>query len=125
MDIKRTKRIEAEMKKEISLLMANEIKDPRLSAMASITAIELTNDLSQAKIFISVLGDREDKENSLAGLESSKGFIKKELGSRLKLRHIPDLIFKLDETIEHGLYMDKLIDEVIKRDNENRKNHEE
>lgn len=125
MDIKRTKRIEAEMKKEISLLMANEIKDPRLSAMASITAIELTNDLSQAKIFISVLGDREDKENSLAGLESSKGFIKKELGNRLKLRHIPDLIFKLDETIEHGLYMDKLIDEVIKRDNENRKNHEE
>lgn len=125
MDIKRTKRIEVEMKKEISLLMANEIKDPRLSAMASITAIELTNDLSQAKIFISVLGDREDKENSLAGLESSKGFIKKELGSRLKLRHIPDLIFKLDETIEHGLYMDKLIDEVIKRDNENRKNHEE
>lgn len=125
MDIKRIRRIEAEMKKEISLLMANEIKDPRLSYMTSITAVELAKDLSQAKIFISILGDREEKESTLTGLESSKGFIKKELGNRLKLRHIPDLIFKLDETIEHGLYMDKLIDEVIKRDNKNRKSHEE
>lgn len=121
MDIKRVKRISAEMQKEISMIIANEIKDPRVSPMASVTAVELKNDLQFAKVFISVLGDDKEKEETIDGLNSSIGFIKRELGERLNLRHIPELSIELDESIERGLYMDKLIDEVIKKDNENKR----
>lgn len=124
MDLKRTRRIAQELKKEVSSIISIDLKDPRVSSLASITDVELTNDLSQAKIFVSIIGDDEEKEETIEGLNSSKGFIKKELGQRLRLRHIPDLIFVLDETIERGIYMDNLIDKVIKQDEENRKRHE-
>ncbi len=124
MDLKRTRRIAQELKKEVSSIISIDLKDPRVSGLASITDVELTNDLSQAKIFVSIIGDDEEKEETIEGLNSSKGFIKKELGQRLRLRHIPDLIFVLDETIERGIYMDNLIDKVIKQDEENRKRHE-
>ena len=124
MDLKRTRRIAQELKKEVSSIISIDLKDPRVSSLASITDVELTNDLSQAKIFVSIIGDDEEKEETIEGLNSSKGFIKKELGQRLRLRHIPDLIFVLDETIERGRYMDNLIDKVIKQDEENRKRHE-
>ena len=124
MDLKRTRRIAQELKKEVSSIISIDLKDPRVSGLASITDVELTNDLSQAKIFVSIIGDDEEKEETIEGLNSSKGFIKKELGQRLRLRHIPDVIYVLDETIERGIYMDNLIDKVIKQDEENRKRHE-
>lgn len=124
MDIKRVRRIAGEMQKEISMIIANGIKDPRVSPMASVTAVDLKNDLQFAKIYISVLGDDKEKQDTIDGLKSSIGFIKKELGERLKLRHIPDITIHLDESIERGIYMEKLISEVMKKDNENRKNDE-
>ncbi len=124
MDLKRTRRIAQELKKEISSIISIDLKDPRVSSLASLNDVELTNDLSQAKVFVSIIGSDQEKEETIEGLNSSKGFIKKELGQRLRLRHIPELIFVLDETIERGIYMDNLIDKVIKQDEENRKKYE-
>lgn len=123
MDNKRTKRIEKELQKEISAILATEIKDPRIDSLVSITDIDLTNDLEQAKVYVSSLGDEDKKEEILEGLRNASGFIKRELGIRLKLRNIPELIFKIDNSIERGIYMDNLISKVIKEDEEKRKKY--
>lgn len=118
MDKKRIRRIESELKKEISMIINQDIKDPRIADIISITEIDLTDDLQSAKVYFSVLGDDKEKQDSLEGLNSSIGFIKRELGSRMNLRHIPDLKLILDEKIEEAMRMEKLIDDVIKKDNE-------
>lgn len=114
----RIKRIASELKKEISSIINNELKDTRISPITSITELNLSDDLQSAKVYISVLGDKEEKIKTIEGLKSSKGYIKKKLGSVMNLRHIPEIIFTLDEQIENALKMEKLIDEVIKKDNE-------
>lgn len=119
MDKKRLGRISQEIKKEVSNLIANEVNNPKVSPMTSVTDVEVTPDLQFSKIYISVLGDDKDRENTLEGLESAKGFIKYELGKRLSLRNIPDITFINDTSIERGLYMDQLIDKVIRQDEEN------
>lgn len=124
MNDKRTKRIEKEIKKEVALIISTGIKDPRVGPMVSVTDVDLSNDLEFAKIYISTLGDDDEKQDAIDGLENATGFIKRELGIRLKLRHVPDLIFKLDESIERGIYMNKLIDDVLKADEENRQKHD-
>ncbi|MDO5026590.1 MAG: 30S ribosome-binding factor RbfA [Tissierellia bacterium] len=123
MDNKRTRRIAKELQKEISAILATEIKDPRINSLISVTDVDLTKDLEQAKVYISSLGDEEDKEDILEGLRNASGFIKRELGIRLKLRNIPDLIFKTDDSIERGIYMDNLISKVLKEDEEKRKKY--
>ena len=123
MDDKRTRRIEHELKREISSIMANDIKDPRVSTLASITAVDMTRDLQFAKVFVSTIGDEKEKEDIIEGLKNASGFIKRELGARLNLRHVPELTFHLDESIERGMYMGKLINDVLKQDEENRKKY--
>lgn len=123
MDDKRTRRIEHELKREISSIMANDIKDPRVSTLASITAVDMTRDLQFAKVFVSTIGDEKEKEDIIEGLKNATGFIKRELGARLNLRHVPELTFHLDESIERGMYMGKLINDVLKQDEENRKKY--
>lgn len=125
MDKKRIKRIESELTKEISLLIRNDIKDPRIAPITSVTEIKLTDDLQSAKIYISVLGDEEEKSETIEGLKSSIGFIKKELGRRMNLRHIPDLKIVLDTNLEQALHIESLIDRAIKQDNEARNEREE
>ncbi len=123
MDNKRTKRIAKELQKEISAILATEIKDPRINSLISVTDVDLTNDLEQAKVYISSLGDLDEKEDILDGLKNASGFIKRELGIRLKLRNIPELVFKIDDSIERGIYMDQLISKVLKEDEEKRKKY--
>ena len=123
MDNKRTKRVAKELQKEISSILANDIKDPRIGSLVSITDVELSKDLEMAKVYVSSFGDRNEREDIIEGLENASGFIKRELGIRLKLRNIPDLRFLIDDSIERGIYMDKLISDVIRQDEENRKNH--
>ncbi|MCR3956070.1 MAG: 30S ribosome-binding factor RbfA [Gudongella sp.] len=112
MNEKRINRISEEVKKVVSELIQNEIKDPRISGMPSVNKVSVTKDLRFAKIFISVLGSEEDKQSTIEGLQSAKGFIRKEIGNRINLRHVPEPIFMLDESIEQALYMSKLIEEV-------------
>lgn len=117
---KRTNRISEEVKKVVSELIYNGLKDPRISPMITITNVEVTRDLSFANIYVSVLGEKKEKEEALEGLQSAKGFIRKEIGSKLDLRHVPEPIFHLDESIERGIYMSKLIDKVSEEDRENK-----
>ncbi|EEI83874.1 30S ribosome-binding factor RbfA [Anaerococcus tetradius] len=118
MNKRRTERISSEVKKELSKILRDDLSDPRLSneAMVSITDVEVTNDLSFADCYISVLGDEQKKEDVLDALDQAKGYIKILIGERMRLRSMPEFRFKLDNSIEHGAYMDKLIAETIAKD---------
>ncbi|GAB6988959.1 30S ribosome-binding factor RbfA [Paenibacillus pini] len=111
----RTGRVGEQIKKELSQLIQSELKDPRIGFL-TITGVEVTNDLSQAKIYISVLGDVEQKENSLKALDKANGFLRSELGKRIRLRHTPVLIFKFDESVAYGSHIEKLLGEISKDD---------
>lgn len=109
-------RMGEEIRKIISDLLFKGLKDPRLSAMISITAVEVTSDGSYATVYVSVLGMDSDKEKAAAqqqdtldALNSAKSFIRKEIGRQIKLRHVPDLIFKIDKSLEYGRHIDELI----------------
>lgn len=106
-------RISEEMKKEVSAIIQNDLKDPRLPKIVSVTSAEVTKDLRYAKIYVSVLGSQEDKENALKGLKSAAGFIRREAGHRMQLRYAPELIFNLDDSIERGIYISMLIDDTL------------
>lgn len=114
MNDKRINRISEEVRRVVSDLLLSEIKDPRISGMPSVNRVNVTKDLKFAKIYVSVLGNEEEKANTIKGLESAKGFIRKEIGRRIDLRHVPEPLFFLDETIEQAIHMSKLIDEVNK-----------
>ncbi|HSH34992.1 30S ribosome-binding factor RbfA [Schnuerera sp.] len=116
MNNKRINRISEEIRRVVSQLITREIKDPRVNSMTSITKVEVTNDLSYANIYVSVLGNKDIKNETLEGLKSAKGFIRKEIGNRIDLRHAPEPIFHLDESIEHSLYISELIEKVNKED---------
>ena len=127
MNKKRTARISSEVKREISKIIMDDLNDPRLSteAMVSVTDVEVTNDLSYADIYISVLGDNKIKDGVMQALNQAKGYIKILIGERMRLRSMPEFRFKFDNSIEHGAYMDKLIAETIAKDkkaNESREN---
>lgn len=107
----RVGRVGEQIKKELSLLIQNEVKDPRIG-FVTVTGVEVTSDLSQAKVYISVFGDEEKKSDSLKGLEKAIGFLRTELGKRMRLRHTPELIFKVDESIEYGSRIEKLLGEI-------------
>ena len=118
MNKKRTARISSEVKKEISKIIMDDLNDPRLSteAMVSDTDVEVTNDLSYADVYISVLGDNKNKEDVMEALNQAKGYIKILVGERMRLRTMPEFRFKFDNSIERGAYMDKLIAETIAKD---------
>lgn len=122
MNIKRVKRISEEIRRIVSQLITSGLKDPRVSSMISITKVEVTGDLRYANIYVSTLGDEKVKKETLEGLKSAKGFIRNEIGNNMDLRYIPEPVFYLDESIEQGVYISKLIDEVNKSDEEKRKN---
>jgi ribosome-binding factor A len=99
---RRIDRINGLLRQEISYLLARELKDPRLSGLVSITQVETSVDLRHARVFVSVLGSREEKEAALRGLTSASGFLRRELRERLSLKYIPELKFVLDESIERA-----------------------
>lgn len=108
----RSGRINEEVKKEISDIIRNEIRDPRLTAMTSVTRVDVTKDLRYAKIFVSIFGNDEEKKNSLSALKNSSGFLRRELGHRINLRYTPELIIELDTTIEHGMHINELLETI-------------
>jgi len=109
----RTDRISEEVKREVSAMIQNELKDPRLPKMISVTAAEVTRDLRYAKVYISVLGNEDEKRDAIRGLKSAAGFIRREIGRRIQLRYTPEMIFELDDSIERGVYISKLINETV------------
>ena len=109
-------RINGEVQKELSVIIQNEIKDPRIAPMTSVVAVEVAPDLKTCKAYISVLGNEEAAQNTLAGLKSAEGFIRRELARSINLRNTPQIRFILDQSIEYGVNMSKLIDEVNRKD---------
>jgi ribosome-binding factor A len=107
-------RINAEVQRVLSNLIIRELKDPRINPMTSIVSVEVAPDLKTAKIYISVLGDEASKESTLHGLRSAASFLRGQLAKELNLRNTPELIFVLDNSIEYGVNITKLIDEVKK-----------
>lgn len=107
-------RINGEVQKELSKVISQEIKDPRIDPMTSVIDVEVTPDLKYAKVYVSVFGDEEKKKATLEGLRSAAPFIRKHLASTINLRNTPELTFLIDESIEYGVNMSKLIDDVNK-----------
>ena len=105
-------RINEEIKRELTSII-RELKDPRLSSgMVSVLKADVTKDLKFCKVYISVMGSEEAKKGIAKGLESAKGFIKKEIASRVKLRAIPELIFTIDNSIEEGDRILKIMEQI-------------
>jgi ribosome-binding factor A len=116
-------RLAEEIRKIVSELIQREIKDPRLPAMVTVTAVEVTADGSFAKIFLTVFNSDQDgeekakiQEDALVALQSAKGYMRREIGKLIKLHHVPDLVFKFDTSSEYGRHIEELLDEVVKKD---------
>lgn len=105
-------RINQEVLKELSVLISNEVKDPRIALMTTVTAVEVAPDLKTAKVFISVLGDENAKNDTIKGLKSAASFLRSSLARNLNLRNTPELKFILDDSIEYGMRMNALIESM-------------
>ena len=109
---RRQQRLNEQFREEISDLLLKQINDPRLKGIISITEVSISPDMKHASVFISVLGDKEQKSSALQGMTAASGFIRRELGHRLDIRYIPELEFQLDETIEQAAHILDLIKQV-------------
>lgn len=107
-------RINGEVQREISRLISHEIKDPRIHPMTSVVSVEVAPDLKTAKVYISVLGDEESRKSTYEGLQSAASFMRGQLAKNINLRNTPELTFIMDQSIEYGVNMSKLIDDVNK-----------
>lgn len=97
----RANRVAEQMKKELGEILTMKLKDPRIG-FVTVTDVEVTGDLQQATIYISVLGSEKEKQDTLLGLTKAKGFIRSEIGKRIRLRKTPELLFEFDEAYEYG-----------------------
>ncbi len=107
-------RINTEVQKELSNILRSGIKDPRIAPWTSVVAVEVAPDLKTWKAYISVLGDKKAQEDTVAGLKSAEGYIRRELAHSLNMRNTPEIRFILDQSIEYGVNMSKKIDDVTK-----------
>lgn len=105
-------RVNGEVRKEMSRILREELKDPRIPEMTSVTDVEVTGDLKYAKIYVSVLGNDTEKQGAMEGLRSATSFIRSQLAKNVNLRNTPELTFVLDESIEYGAKMSKKIAEL-------------
>jgi len=109
----RVERLRELIKEEFGEILRRDLKDPRIG-FVSVTDVEVSNDYSHVKIFVSVLGDEAAKQSAMEGLESARGFIRTELGQRIRLRHTPEVQIVVDNSMERGSRIMKLLNEVKK-----------
>lgn len=121
MKMRRADRVGDQYQKELADLLQNELKDPRVPFLTSVTEVHMSQDMSHATAYISLLGKPEEKVACLKALEKASGFLRRELAQRVRLRISPELHFKLDESLERGAEMSRLIDETLRKDAEIRK----
>lgn len=108
----RASRISEEIKKVISDVIKNELKDPRIAPLTSVTHVEVSRDLRHAKVYISVYGTDEEKNNTIEALRKASGYLRKEIGRRIKIFYTPEVDIELDKSIETGIHIAKLIDNL-------------
>ena len=111
-------RINGEVRRELSNIIRGEIKDPRIHPMTTVVEVEVDPDLKSAKAYISVLGDEKAQQDTLAGLKSAEGYIRRALAKSINLRNTPEIRFILDQSIEYGVNMSKFIDDVNRKEDE-------
>ena len=111
-------RVNEEVMRELSNIIRGEVKDPRINPMTSVVGVEVAPDLKTAKAYISVLGDEDSQKNTIAGLRSAEGYIRRALARSINLRNTPQIRFILDQSIAYGVEMSKKIDEVTKQQRE-------
>ena len=109
-------RINAAVREELSRIIRYELTDPRIALMTSVTSVSVAPDLKTCRVSVSVLGNEQEKEDPMAGLQSAVGYIRRLLAQGLNLRNTPELTFIPDGSIEYGVRMSKVIDEVVSRD---------
>ena len=107
-------RINGEVQKVLAGIIRGEIKDPRIHPMTSVVAVEVAPDLKTCKVYVSVLGDEKAREDTLRGLRSAEGYIRRQLAHELNLRNTSEITFIMDQSIAYGVSMSKLIDEVTR-----------
>ena len=107
-------RVNAEVQRELCNILRNGIKDPRVAPMTSVMAVEVAPDLKTCKAYVSVFGDEKAQEDTVKGLQSAEGFIRRELAHNLNMRNTPEIKFILDQSIEYGVRMSKKIDDLTK-----------
>lgn len=108
----RPNRVGEEIKKELVLLIRNGIKDPRVDSMISITDVEVTGDLSYATVYISRYGSDKQRQDALDGMKAASKYMRSELSRRLKLRVVPELIFKLDDSLQYGAKIESILHQI-------------
>ncbi|MBN2852336.1 MAG: 30S ribosome-binding factor RbfA [Clostridia bacterium] len=109
---RRIDRIREEIKKEVSNILLYDLKDPRLRGMASVISVKVTNDLSYCTIYVSVLGDQSEKEDSMKAVKSAEGFVRRELSKRLGIRYVPEIKFELDESIDKSIRINEILNSL-------------
>ena len=115
---KRAVRVGDQIQMEISYLLLERVKDPRVRGV-TVTGINLSNDLKRARVFFSVIGEQDHIKKAQDGLDSAKGFIKREIGSRMSLRYTPEIIFMYDPSLESGSHMESVFEELKYNESEN------
>jgi len=114
---RRSVRVGDQILKEMALLLIHRVMDPRVQGV-TLTGIRLSRDLKTARVFFSVMGEQDRVEGAKNGLEHAKGFIKREIGHRLPLKYVPDLVFVHDPSLERGNHMDRILKEIRDRETE-------
>ena len=111
MSFKRADRVSEAIKREVSVMLTQEVKDPAIH-FVTVTAVETADDLRHAKIFVSILGDEKTREETMKGLERAKGFLKGEIGNRLQLRFTPEIQFRLDTSLDHAMKIKGILNQL-------------
>ena len=112
----RLKRISEQIRRELAQLIQQELKDPRVDKFVTITAVRVSKEFENAKIFVTSLSDASEIENTVLALNKASGFLRRELGHRMKMRTIPHLNFVYDVSVEHGRYLSNLIESAVDLD---------
>lgn len=124
----RDRRLGELLKEEISDIIRREVRDPRIGGFVSITEVEVSGDLRHAKVFVSVMGSEQEKQETMEGLEEATGYIRCLVGERITVYHTPELKFRYDDSIEHGIHISQIIKEARAEDKQairQRQNQEE
>lgn len=123
--MERTERIEEEIKKVVSRVISQELKDPRLTGLISVTKVSVTKDLKYCKVFVSMIGSKDEKE-VMDALKSAAGLIRREIGSNIRMHSTPEVKFEFDDSMEYGEKIQKIINNLdIKPLEDNKENDEE
>ena len=109
----RMSKVDEEIKRELSVIISQDLKNPNITGLISVTKVKTSPDLKSAKVYVSILNSKS-KKNTMQGLKNDSGFIRSELARRIVLRYTPELIFEIDDSMEYGAKIDNILKEIIK-----------